>query len=243
MIILIILLAVFMAVILPLLILLGAVAEYVLLGISLSRIAKQTDACKPAHAWIPVVQYRVLGRCAEACHQKTEKDGKKCWSWGKIMLITGGVYLGVTVFVMPIAMLLAIFGLGILVDAIAWLGVVFGVMTAVCSYKIYRYYMDDPSDVIVLVLTVLYPGWNSIALLITSFLKPRVKNVPEQQDSPEQDSPEQEDSPEQDSPEQELPRQELPRQQANETPAADAPQIELFEDDGAAVIAAEEQEG
>ena len=227
MIILTILLAVFMAVILPLLILLGAVAEYVLLGISLSRIAKQTDACKPAHAWIPVVQYRVLGRCAEACHQKTEKDGKKCWSWGKIMLITGGVYLGVTVFVMPIAMLLAIFGLGILVDAIAWLGVVFGVMTAVCSYKIYRYYMDDPSDVIVLVLTVLYPGWNSIALLITSFLKPRVKNVPEQQDSPEQ----------------EVSEQELPRQRANETPAADAPQIELFEDDGAYVIAAEEQEG
>ena len=234
MIILTILLAVFMAVILPLLILLGAVAEYVLLGISLSRIAKQTDACKPAHAWIPVVQYRVLGRCAEACHQKTEKDGKKCWSWGKIMLITGGVYLGVTVFVMPIAMLLAIFGLGILVDAISWLGVVFGVMTAVCSYKIYRYYMDDPSDVIVLVLTVLYPGWNSIALLITSFLKPRVKNVPEQQAK---------EPVEQDSPEQELPRQELPRQQANETPAADAPQIELFEDDGSAVIAAEEQEG
>ena len=55
-------------------------------------------------------------------------------------------------------------------------------------------------DLAVLVLTVLYPGWNSIALLITSFLKPRVKNVPEQQ-------------------------------------------TEEFEDDGVAVIAAEEQEG
>ena len=238
MIILTILLAVFMAVILPLLILLGAVAEYVLLGISLSRIAKQTDACKPAHAWIPVVQYRVLGKCAEACHQKTEKDGKKCWSWGKIMLITGGVYLGLTVFVMPIAMLLAIFGLGILVDAIAWLGVVFGVMTAVCSYKIYRYYMDDPSDVIVLVLTVLYPGWNSIALLITSFLKPRAKNSPKQQakDVPAQEAATQEA-------EQETPAQEMPDGQADAVPAADAPQIELFEDDGAAVLAAEEQEG
>lgn len=210
MIILTVLIAVFMVVIVPLLIFLGAVIEYVLLGVSLSRIAKQTGACKPGHAWIPVVQYRVLGRCAEACHQKTENDGKGCRNWGKIMLIMGSVYLGVTVFVTPVAMLLAVFGVGILAEAITWLGVAFSVMIAVCSYKIYRYYMNDPGDVIVLVLTVLYPGWNSIALLITSFLKPRAKKAP--------------------------------KQQADATPATEALQIEVSEDDGAAVIAAEEQE-
>lgn len=209
MIILTILMALLMVVVVPLLVLLVAVGEYVLSGIALSRIAKQTGACKPAKAWIPVVQYQVLGKCAEACHEKTENSGKKPWKWGKIMLIMGSVYLGSVVLILPIAILLAFFGVGILVDAVAWLGIAFGVATSVCAFKIFRYYMDDPYDVIVLILTVMYPGWTTTALLISSFLKVRSKAAVTQN----------------------APQQPAPQQSA---PLAQDP-----EDDGAAVIAAE----
>ena len=213
MIILTILMALLMVVVVPLLVLFVLVSEYVLRGIALSRIAKQTGACKPAKAWIPVIQYQVLGECAEACHEKTEGSGKKPWKWGKIMLIMGSVYLGTVVFILPLALLLAFFGLGILVDAVAWLGIAFSVATSVCAFKIYRCYMDDPYDVIVLILTVMYPGWTSTALLITSFLKVPSKTAATQDTAAR-----------------------------NAAPQQPAPRTSDPEDDGAAVIAAESDE-
>ncbi len=165
-------LVVFFVIILPLIILISILWEYALRSFALYRIAKQTDACKPAYAWIPVVQYWVMGKCAEACDAQTGKGGKKNWKWGKIMLILRISYLGAMVFLMPIAFVLALFGGGIFLEAISWLAITLTVFTAACTYKIYRYYVEDPYDILALVLTVLYPGWISAALLIASFLKP-----------------------------------------------------------------------
>ena len=184
-----ILLVLFFVFVMPLLILLAVVGEYVICGIALSRIAKQTEACKPSQAWIPVWQYKVLGKCAEACHAKTEKSGKKSWNWGKILLILCIVYYSCMIFVMPFAVLLSFFGLGIFVDAILLLGAVFNVAMAVCAFKIYRFYMEDPYDIIVLILTTMYPGWTSTALLITSFLKPRAKDSAPQKSAPQKSAP------------------------------------------------------
>ena len=210
------LMVLFLIFVMPLLLLLIVAVDYVMKSVALSRIAKQTGACKPAHAWIPIVQYRVLGKCAEACHESTDKSGKKPWKWGKIMLIMGCVNLGAIIFVLPLALLLAFFGFGILVDAVAWVGAAFGVASAVCAFKIYRYYMDDPYDIIVLILTVMYSGWTTVALLITSFLKPRAKSGASCRPVPQQTA------------------QQTAQQQAEQ-------QAGVALDDGAAVIDAEEE--
>ena len=70
------------------------------------------------------------------------------------------------------AFLLLFLGIGFVLEAISWLSVIMTVAVAVCAYKMFRYYLDDPYDIIVSVITVLYPGWLFVALLIASFLQP-----------------------------------------------------------------------
>ena len=164
---------VFFVFILPLTILVAVVGEYLIRSFALYRIAGQTGACNPKHAWIPVYQYWVMGKCAEECDAQTGRGGKKPWKWSKILLIMRISYLGAMIFLMPVAFLLAIFGGGILLEGISWLSIALTVFVAVCAFKMYRYYIDDPYDSIALVLTVLYPGWISTALLIASFFPSR----------------------------------------------------------------------
>lgn len=164
---------VFFVFILPLIILFAVVVEYLIRSFALYRIAKQTGACNPKHAWIPVYQYWVMGKCAEECDAQTGRGGKKPWKWSKILLIMRISYLGAMIFLMPVAFLLAIFGGGILLKGFSWLSIALTVFVAVCAFKMYRYYVSDPYDSIALVLTVLYPGWISAALLIASFFPPR----------------------------------------------------------------------
>lgn len=148
-------------------------AQYALQGFALWRMAKQTEACKPAYAWIPVVQSFVLGKCAEAC--ETNEEGKRI-TWGKYLLIAKIVHLGCLVFGMPLGILLSFFGGGILLDAISLVAVVYTVLSLVCRYKIYHRYIGDPWDIIVTLLHTQY-GMTNIGLLIVSFLKPRTSKI------------------------------------------------------------------
>ena len=68
---------VFFVFILPLTILVAVVSEYLIRSFALYRIAGQTGACNPKHAWIPVYQYWVMGKCAEECDAQTGRGGKK----------------------------------------------------------------------------------------------------------------------------------------------------------------------
>lgn len=164
----------FLVVILPLMVLIGVAIDYVFLSYALYRVAKQTNSAHHTRAWIPVVRYGLLGECVEAIDaQSGIVSGKKPWKWGKILLILRASHLGAIIFLMPIAFLLALCGVGILLEAISWLSIVVTVAMAVCAFKIFRYYLDDPYDIIVSVLTVLYPGWLIAALLIVSFFPPR----------------------------------------------------------------------
>ncbi len=164
----------FFVVILPLIILIGVAIDYVALSYALYRVAKQTHADHPKRAWIPVVRYGIMGKCVEAIDaQSGVASGKKPWKWGKILLILRVAYLGAIIFLMPIAFLMALFGAGIFLEAISWLSIVVTVAVAVCAFKIFRYYLDDPYDIILSVVTVLYPGWLITALLIVSFFPPR----------------------------------------------------------------------
>ena len=174
MIVLVLFLIFFLVVILPLMILIGVAIDYVALSYALYRVAKQTHADHPKRAWIPVVRYGIMGKCVEAIDaQSGIVSGKKPWKWGKIMLILRASHLGAVIFLMPIAFLMALFGAGIVLQAISWLSIVTTVATAVCAFKIFRYYLDDPYDIILSVVTVLYPGWLIAALLIVSFFHPR----------------------------------------------------------------------
>ncbi len=163
---------------LPFIILGIVVLDYLIESFALWRIAKQTDACKPVYAWIPVVQYWVMGKCAEACQaQDAAMQDQKPWKWGKLLLIFGLVQLGAVLVVLPIGMLLALFGFSFLVTLVSWTGVALTVVNAICAYKIFHYYLKDPSDILVLVLTVLYPAYATFALLIVSFFKPQKQNA------------------------------------------------------------------
>lgn len=173
---------IFFVIILPLTILFAVVGEYLIRSFALYRIAGQIGACNPKHAWIPVYQYWVMGKCAEECDAQTGRGDKKPWKWSKILLIMRISYLCAMIF-MPLAFLLAIFGGGILLEAISWLSIALTVFVAVCAFKMYRYYIDDPYDSIALVLTVLYPGWISTALLIASFFKPVMQKRPVEKES------------------------------------------------------------
>lgn len=143
--------------------------DYVLSGIALYRIAKQTGACKPGFAWIPVVQAWVRGKCAEACEVRCSQ---KQHNWGKIALILQIVHLCCVIFIMPIGMILSIFGGGFLLNLLSYLAIAVSVVTWVCTYKIYHYYVSDPIDI---VLTLLHTqlGYADAGLLIASFIKPR----------------------------------------------------------------------
>jgi hypothetical protein len=164
----------FLAFILPLMVLIGVAIDYVFLSYALYRVAKQTNSAHHTRAWIPVVRYGLLGECVEAIDEQSGVvSGKKPWKWGKILLILRASHLGAIIFLMPIAFLLALCGVGILLEAISWLSIVVTVAMAVCAFKIFRYYLDDPYDIIVSVLTVLYPGWLITALFIVSLLPPR----------------------------------------------------------------------
>lgn len=148
-------------------------AQYALQGFALWRMAKQTEACKPGYAWIPVVQSFVLGKCAEAC--ETNEEGKGI-TWGKYLLIAKIVHLSCIVFGLPLGILLSFFGGGILLDVISLVAVVYTVLSLVCRYKIYHRYIGDPWDIIVTLLHMHY-GMTNIGLLIVSFLKPRTSKI------------------------------------------------------------------
>ncbi|MBQ7380208.1 MAG: hypothetical protein IJW70_11095 [Clostridia bacterium] len=163
------LLVVFVLILVPLLILAAVVGEYVLQSLALWRLAKQTGACKPAYAWIPVVQYWVMGKCTEACDAE---NGKKPWPWGKILLICAIVHASALVFALPLGILFLFFGMSFLLELISWASAALTVASLVCVYKIYHRYMQDPWDILAVILHTLYPGYLSAGLLIVSFLKP-----------------------------------------------------------------------
>lgn len=133
------------------------------------RLAKQTGVSNPGYAWIPVVQAWVLGTCAEECEQRC---GDKRHKWGKILLICKIVHLAAMVLFLPIGILLAFFGGGLVAQVVTWAAAAYTVVELVCTYKIYHYYLSDPAD-IVLTLVHTQFGFSMLGLLIVSFLQPR----------------------------------------------------------------------
>lgn len=148
-------------------------AIYALRSFAIWRLAKQTEACNPNYAWIPVVQSYVLGKCAEACESASQS---KRYSWGKWMLIGNIAHLSAVLVVLPIGILLALFGGGILLDAVSLVAIAYTVLGLVCTYKIYHYYIGDPFDIILTLLHMQY-GYGNLGLLVVSFIKPRGQKI------------------------------------------------------------------
>ena len=139
------------------------------------RLAKQNEVSNPGYAWIPVVRSLILGKCAEACEQEC---GDKVHSWGKYMLICNIVNVGVSIVLVPIGIILSFFGGGILLNVVSWVAIVYTVLSLVCTFKIYRYYLEDPMDIILTLVNMQF-GFRLLGLLIISFMTPRGrKNQP-----------------------------------------------------------------
>lgn len=155
----------------PIVLLAVWIAQYLLCSFALHRIAKQTGACKPGLAWIPFVQYWVLGKCAEACcEQCSEKDN---WPLARLALITGIVRVCAGLLGLPQLLLILA-------------NVAFTLIFLLCIYKIYRKYLSSPAD---LLLTLLHSqlGFGNLGLFIVSLQKPGVVKEAEEEDSAQQD--------------------------------------------------------
>lgn len=145
-------------ILLPVVLLVVYVTQYILRSIALYRYAKQTGACKPGLAWIPVYQYWVLGKCAETCsEQRGENDG---WPLAKIALIASIVQVCTYFIALPQSLLFLI-------------NLAFTLVFLLCTYKIYRNYLSSPADVL---LTLLHAtmGLGNLGLFVVSFFKPLV---------------------------------------------------------------------
>lgn len=143
--------------------------QYVFESFVLWRFVKQTEACKPGYAWIPVVRAWAWGKCAEACEQEC---GDKVHEWGKYMLICNIANVAAGIVLVPIGIILSIFGGGFLLHAVSWVAIVYTVLSLICTFKIYRYYLGDPVDII-LTLAHTQFGFRLLGLLIVSFIEPR----------------------------------------------------------------------
>ncbi len=152
------------AVLLPILWLAG----YLVQAIVLHRLAKQTGACKAAFAWIPVVQAWVLGKCAEACSVRAG-GSKGCW--GKIMLIFKIVSVALPLVLAPVGLIEMLFGGSFSMLLITLSGLALNIVTWICAYKIYHYYISDPADIIVTLLHTQF-GWLFVGLFVVSFILP-----------------------------------------------------------------------
>ena len=142
---------------------------YVLRSIGLFKIAKKLEVKHRFLAWIPYGHAYLLGKCAEA---SAERNGKKTWKWGWILLITSlALGIGQPIVQGAVSVILSVMPfLSVIISAlIECSSIVLLVMTGYCMWCIYKEFMNH-------VLAVICPlgGWIGDAVLcIVGFFKLR----------------------------------------------------------------------
>ncbi|MBQ8215342.1 MAG: hypothetical protein IJZ33_03690 [Clostridia bacterium] len=172
--------------------LLFALASYVISGVSFLKISKKLGVEKGWLSFIPIANYWLLGRLAEEDGKRYHPE-KKQTKWGKIYLTTGIVYLVVMLLISGVYgtfSIIAAIGmaeggsetaaLGIsMVQLVVQLiadGVIIAMATAVtiiCYVILYKLYhvMAGSSATWMLILSILVPVSQLVLLLVLAFSK------------------------------------------------------------------------
>ena len=172
--------------------LLFALASYVISGVSFLKISKKLGVEKGWLSFIPIANYWLLGRLAEEDGKRYHPEQKQT-KWGKIYLTTGIVYLVVMLLISGVYgtfSIIAAIGmaeggsetaaLGIsMVQLVVQLiadGVIIAMATAVtiiCYVILYKLYhvMAESSATWMLILTILVPVSQLVLLLVLAFSK------------------------------------------------------------------------
>ena len=172
--------------------LLFALASYVISGVSFLKISKKLGVEKGWLSFIPIANYWLLGRLAEEDGKRYHPE-KKQTKWGKIYLTTGIVYLVVMLLISGVYgtfSIIAAIGMAeggsetaalgmsmvqLVVQLIAD-GVIIAMATAVtiiCYVILYKLYhvMAGSSATWMLILSILVPVSQLVLLLVLAFSK------------------------------------------------------------------------
>lgn len=172
--------------------LLFALASYVISGVSFLKISKKLGVEKGWLSFIPIANYWLLGRLAEEDGKRYHPE-KKQTKWGKIYLTTGIVYLVVMMLISGVYgtfSIIAAIGMAeggsetaalgmsmvqLVVQLIAD-GVIIAMATAVtiiCYVILYKLYhvMAGSSATWMLILSILVPVSQLVLLLVLAFSK------------------------------------------------------------------------
>ena len=155
-------------------IVLSLLVVYVLRAIGLMRIAKKLGVKNRFLAWIPYGNAFLLGACAERC---TEKNGKKPWKWGMILLFTSlGLGVGKPVVQLALTIILSIIpGLSAVVNLIVECSsLILLAIIGHCLWRVLKEFMDNVPAIILALLGALGgKGVFAVLVFIVGFLKLR----------------------------------------------------------------------
>ena len=158
---------------------------YVLRAIGLSRIAKKLGVKNRFLAWIPYGNAFLLGACAERC---TEKNGKKPWKWGLILLFTSlGLGIGQPVVQLALTIILSIIpGLSAVVTLIVECSsLILLAIIGHCLWRVLKEFMDNVPAIILALLGALGgKGVFAVLVFIVGFLKLRPAKEQEEASAP-----------------------------------------------------------
>lgn len=158
---------------------------YVLRAIGLSRIAKKLGVKNRFLAWIPYGNAFLLGACAERC---TEKNGKKPWKWGLILLFTSlGLGIGQPVVQLALTIILSIIpGLSAVVTLIVECSsLILLAIIGHCLWRVLKEFMDNVPAIILALLGALGgKGVFAVLVFIVGFLKLRPAKEREEASAP-----------------------------------------------------------
>lgn len=147
---------------------------YVLRGIGLSRIAKKLGVKNRFLAWIPYGNAYLLGACAE---QSMNRNGKKTWKWGLILLFTTlGMGIGQPVVQLALSIILSFLpGLSVLVNLVLELSsIILIAMIGHCLWSVCKEFMDNVPAIILAILGALGGKWAlAVLLFVVGFCKLR----------------------------------------------------------------------
>ena len=147
-------------------------------SVGLFKIAKKLGVKHRFLAWIPYGYAYLLGKCAEASAQR---NGKKTWKWGWILLITSlALGIGQPVVQGAITIILSVFPfLSVIIAVlIECSSLILLVMTGYCMWCIYKEFMNHVLAVILAVICPLGGLIGDAVLFIVGFFKLHPASVP-----------------------------------------------------------------
>ncbi|MBQ7380206.1 MAG: hypothetical protein IJW70_11085 [Clostridia bacterium] len=153
---------------------------YILHAVGLMRIAKKLGVKHRFLAWIPYANIYLLGKCAE---KSEERNGRKVWKWGMILLFTTlGMTVGQPIVQTVLGILLSFFPmLAALVTLILECSsLILWAMNTYCLYLIFKEFAGKTGGIILSICSLLSISFEGVFLFVVGCLKLRpAATVPE----------------------------------------------------------------